>query len=264
MNTQRDRCAPVPRGPRMSTDLTLVVTAHDETAVCGPTMRSADLAVEAARARGLQRPGHHRAGRRDRGDHGVLPAVALRPLGAAGPAGARPRQGPQRAGPGVRRSLRRVPRRRRPVQRELAGGGRRCPGRGGGARRTAIAHPELNVVFDGSRAVLLNIDQTRRCSRRTTSTFGTTTTRCAWRRARRTWRCPTSPGTCQRPVLPGLPVHHREPGRRVASCRGEGHDHLQAASGLLPGDREQPPQVDRALPAGDGHRPDPRLGPVTR
>jgi glycosyltransferase involved in cell wall biosynthesis len=36
----------------MSTDLTLVVTAHDETAVCGPTMRSADLAVEAARARG--------------------------------------------------------------------------------------------------------------------------------------------------------------------------------------------------------------------
>jgi glycosyltransferase involved in cell wall biosynthesis len=36
----------------MSTDLTLVVTAHDETAVCGPTMRSADLAVDAARARG--------------------------------------------------------------------------------------------------------------------------------------------------------------------------------------------------------------------
>jgi len=37
----------------MSTDLTLIVTAHDETAVCGPTMRSADLAVEAARARGF-------------------------------------------------------------------------------------------------------------------------------------------------------------------------------------------------------------------
>ena len=34
------------------TDLTLVVTAHDETAVAGPTMRSADLAVEAARRRG--------------------------------------------------------------------------------------------------------------------------------------------------------------------------------------------------------------------
>ena len=27
------------------TDLTVVVTAHDETVVCGPTMRSADLAV---------------------------------------------------------------------------------------------------------------------------------------------------------------------------------------------------------------------------
>lgn len=34
------------------TDLTLIVTAHDETVVSGPTMRSADLAVEAARGRG--------------------------------------------------------------------------------------------------------------------------------------------------------------------------------------------------------------------
>ena len=34
------------------TDLTIIVTAHDETVVAGPTMRSADLAVEAARARG--------------------------------------------------------------------------------------------------------------------------------------------------------------------------------------------------------------------
>ena len=37
----------------MTTDLTLVVTAHDETSVCGPTMRSADLAVAAARAAGI-------------------------------------------------------------------------------------------------------------------------------------------------------------------------------------------------------------------
>lgn len=36
----------------MSTDVTVVVTAHDETAVCGPTMRAADLAVEAARSAG--------------------------------------------------------------------------------------------------------------------------------------------------------------------------------------------------------------------
>src|ERR671924_1621146 len=33
-------------------DLTLVVTAHDETLVCGPTMRSADLSVAEARDRG--------------------------------------------------------------------------------------------------------------------------------------------------------------------------------------------------------------------
>lgn len=34
------------------TDLTLIVTAHDETAVAGPTMRAADLAVACARERG--------------------------------------------------------------------------------------------------------------------------------------------------------------------------------------------------------------------
>ena len=34
------------------TDLTLIVTAHDETVVAGPTMRSADIAVDAARAHG--------------------------------------------------------------------------------------------------------------------------------------------------------------------------------------------------------------------
>jgi hypothetical protein len=34
------------------TDLSLIVTAHDETLVCGPTMESADVAVEAARAAG--------------------------------------------------------------------------------------------------------------------------------------------------------------------------------------------------------------------
>ncbi len=36
----------------MTVDLTLVVTAHDETAVAGPTMESAERAVAAARARG--------------------------------------------------------------------------------------------------------------------------------------------------------------------------------------------------------------------
>ena len=37
----------------MTTDLTLIVTAHDETSVCGPTMRSADIAVESARREGI-------------------------------------------------------------------------------------------------------------------------------------------------------------------------------------------------------------------
>ena len=37
----------------MTTDLTLVVTAHDETAVSGPTMTSADRAVAAAREAGI-------------------------------------------------------------------------------------------------------------------------------------------------------------------------------------------------------------------
>lgn len=35
-----------------SADLSLIVTAHDETLVCGPTMESADVAVAAARAAG--------------------------------------------------------------------------------------------------------------------------------------------------------------------------------------------------------------------
>jgi hypothetical protein len=35
-----------------NTDLSLIVTAHDETLVCGPTMESADVAVDAARAAG--------------------------------------------------------------------------------------------------------------------------------------------------------------------------------------------------------------------
>lgn len=34
------------------TDVTVIVTAHDETLVCGPTIASADVAVEAARAAG--------------------------------------------------------------------------------------------------------------------------------------------------------------------------------------------------------------------
>src|SRR4029079_18513397 len=49
----REGAARPDRGRVVTTDLTLVVTAHDETTVCGPTMKSADLAVAAARAAGL-------------------------------------------------------------------------------------------------------------------------------------------------------------------------------------------------------------------
>src|SRR5262249_50382832 len=46
------RVTNAPDPPVNGTDLTLVVTAHDETLVCGPTMRAADVAVAAARAAG--------------------------------------------------------------------------------------------------------------------------------------------------------------------------------------------------------------------
>jgi hypothetical protein len=142
----------------MSTDLTVVVTAHDETAVCGPTMHAADLAVEAARARGLTvqtiigldtptdatRTYFHQP----HFDHWERRVLHERELGR------------------VRNAL--VP---------------ECEGRyiafldaddlfsenwlaegvaslDAAAQRgqRAIAHPELNVLFDGQRTVFVNID----------------------------------------------------------------------------------------------------------
>jgi hypothetical protein len=144
----------------MSTDLTVVVTAHDETAVCGPTMRAADLAVEAARARGfsvqtiigLDAPTEDTSAyfHQPHFDHWERRVLQERELGR------------------VRNAL--VP---------------ECEGRyiafldaddlfsenwlaegvatldaaaERGAR--AIAHPELNVVFDGTKVIHVNIDQT--------------------------------------------------------------------------------------------------------
>jgi Glycosyl transferase family 2 len=146
----------------MSTDLTVIVTAHDETAVCGPTMRAADLAVEAARARGfavqtivaLDAPTEATSTyfHQPHFDHWERRVLHERELGR------------------VRNSL--VP---------------ECEGRyiafldaddlfsenwlaeGVAALEAAaergehaIAHPELNVVFDGQKTVLLNIDQESR------------------------------------------------------------------------------------------------------
>jgi hypothetical protein len=146
----------------MSTDLTVIVTAHDETAVCGPTMRAADLAVEAARGRGLtvqtiiglDAPTEATSTyfRQPHFDHWERRVLHERELGR------------------VRNAL--VP---------------ECDGRyiafldaddlfsenwlaegvaalDAAAERGehAIAHPELNVVFDGAKTIWLNIDQSSR------------------------------------------------------------------------------------------------------
>jgi glycosyltransferase involved in cell wall biosynthesis len=143
----------------VSTDLTVIVTAHDETAVCGPTMRAADLAVETARARGfsvqtvigLDAPTEatRRYFHQPRFDHWERRVLQERELGR------------------VRNAL--VP---------------ECDGRyiafldaddlfsenwlaeglvtlqsASERGEHAIAHPELNVIFDGAKTVLLNIDQ---------------------------------------------------------------------------------------------------------
>lgn len=141
------------------TDLTLVVTAHDETAVCGPTMRAADLAVEEARRRGYT----------------VQPVIVLDAATEATTAYfSQPRFDHWERQERHEGDLGRV---RNAVVPE-------CPGRhiafldaddlvsenwlaegiatlDAAAERgeRAIAHPELTVVFDGARAVQVNVDQ---------------------------------------------------------------------------------------------------------
>ena len=143
----------------MGVDLTVVVTAHDETVVSGPTMTSADVAVEAARAAGWS----------------VQPVIAL---DAATEATAAYFHQPafdhwerwdyQEGDLGrVRNAL--VP---RTSGRFIAfldaddlfsanwlaeGVALLDEAQRRGER--AIAHPELNVVFDGARAVLVNVPQ---------------------------------------------------------------------------------------------------------
>lgn len=141
------------------TDLTLFVTAHDETAVAGPTMRSADLAVEAARAAG----------------HTVQPVIVL---DAATEATTRYFHQPRfdhwsrwtldEGDLGrVRNAV--VPRADGDLiafldaddlfsENWLAEGVRALDAAADRGER-AIAHPEVNVVFDGQSTVLLNIDQ---------------------------------------------------------------------------------------------------------
>jgi hypothetical protein len=143
----------------MSADLTVIVTAHDETSVSGPTMRAADLAIEAARERGftvqaiigLDAPTEATSTyfHQPRFDHWERLVLHERDLGR------------------TRNAL--VP---------------QCDGRyvafldaddlfsvnwlaegvaalDAAAERgeQAIAHPELNVVFDATKTIYVNIDQ---------------------------------------------------------------------------------------------------------
>jgi len=143
----------------MSTDLTVVVTAHDETAVCGPTMAAADLAIEAARAGGLT----------------VQPIIALDAASEATTAYFRqPRFDHWERWVFDEGDLGRVRNTLLPQTdgrfvafldaddlfsenwlvegvAELVAAEERDEG--------AIAHPELNIVFDGTRSVLVNISQ---------------------------------------------------------------------------------------------------------
>ncbi len=143
----------------MTTDLTLVVTAHDETAVSGPTMTSADRAVAAAREAGIT----------------VQPLVVL----DAPTAATRAYFEQPRFDHWERRVLDQADLGRVRNEIILATEGRyiafldaddlfsrnwlvagvQALDAAAEQGERAIAHPELNVVFDGQRDVVLNVDQ---------------------------------------------------------------------------------------------------------
>jgi glycosyltransferase involved in cell wall biosynthesis len=141
------------------TDLTLIVTVHDETVVSGPTMRSADLAVEAARGRG----------------YSVQPIIALdRATEAATAYFSQPRFDHWERRTMHEGDLGRVRNALLPdtdgefiafldaddlfSENWLAEGlSVLIAGRDRGER--LIAHPELNVLFDRNAAVSRNVDQ---------------------------------------------------------------------------------------------------------
>jgi hypothetical protein len=143
----------------VSTDLALVVTAHDETAVAGPTMRSADRAVAAAREAG----------------YSVQPVIALDAATAATTA----YFGQTRFDHWERWTFAEgdVGRLRNTVVQGLdsryvafldaddlfsdnwLAAGAAALDEAAQAGERAIAHPELNVVFDGVRSVKVSLDQ---------------------------------------------------------------------------------------------------------
>jgi hypothetical protein len=143
----------------MSTDLTVVVTAHDETAVCGPTMRAADLAVEAARARGfsvqtvigLDAPTEATSAyfNQPHFDHWERRVLQECELGRV-----RNALVPECEG----RNIAFLDADDLFSENWLAEGMATLDAAAERGER-AIAHPELNVVFDGAKVVHVNIDQ---------------------------------------------------------------------------------------------------------
>jgi hypothetical protein len=143
----------------MSTDLTLIVTAHDETAVCGPTMRAADLAVEAARRRGftVQPIIGLDAATEDTSAYFMQPHFdhwERRVLHEGDLGKVRNALVPETDG----RFIAFLDADDLFSENWLAEGVAALEAAAERGER-AIAHPELNVIFDGNRSILLNIDQ---------------------------------------------------------------------------------------------------------
>ena len=143
----------------MSTDLTVVVTAHDETAVCGPTMRAADLAVEAARARGfgvqtiigLDAPTEETSAyfHQPHFDHWERRVLHERELGRVRNALVPECEGRYIAFLDADDLF---------SENWLAEGVAALDAAAARGER-AVAHPELNVIFDVSRSIVVNLEQ---------------------------------------------------------------------------------------------------------
>ncbi|HEX7738964.1 MAG TPA: glycosyltransferase family A protein [Marmoricola sp.] len=141
------------------TDLSVVLTAHSETAVCGPTVRSADDAIAAARAEGitveaivaLDRATEATTAyfRQDRFDHWDRRVYDEGDLGRVRNAAL-----PETSG----RFIAFLDADDLFSENWLVEGVRRLR-RAEDAGERVIAHPELNVQFDGAQVVLRNIAQ---------------------------------------------------------------------------------------------------------
>ncbi|HEY7044761.1 MAG TPA: glycosyltransferase family A protein [Nocardioidaceae bacterium] len=142
----------------MTSDLTVIMTAHDETAVCGPTMRAADLAIEAARGRGitvhavigLDAPtaGTLTYFEQSHFDHWERRVLGEREVGTARNALVRECDSRYIAFLDADDL----------VSENWLAEGVAALDAAAARGEQAIAHPELNVIFDGAKEVLLNID----------------------------------------------------------------------------------------------------------